>query len=380
MEKGNLKITFFSVLPPFRGGIAQFSQELRKSLAKKAEVDAFTFQQQYPNFLFPGKSQVEEGVAYFDVPRIVSTFRPWTYFSALRAFRKSNGSIFLTNYWMTFFGPMMGLWAKFLPAKTVKLALIHNLIPHEKRFFDPFFNRIFIKYYDGFIVLSESVKQDVLDIDPSAKVLVLSHPSYQQYGVKMNKQLARHKLGLDPTKKTLLFFGLIRPYKGLKLLLEAFSQLDDSFQLVIAGEVYGDQRMYDELIEQSQNPNIVFHAEFIPNERVQDYFSCADLCVLPYLSATQSGIKAMSDAFALPVLVSKVGGLAEEIHDGINGFVMKEMNGENMAIQIREIFAHSALYQVENQLTANIKETEKEWGDFADQLLHFSREIQHSKN
>jgi glycosyltransferase involved in cell wall biosynthesis len=380
MSKSHKKITFFSVLPPFRGGIAQFSQELRKSLSERTEVSAFTFKRQYPDFLFPGQSQFEDGSRDFDMPRIASTFRPWSYLRALRAFRRDNGSVFITNYWMTFFGPMMGFWARFLPKSTVKLALIHNLIPHEKRFFDGPFNRFFLKPYDGFIVLSEAVKQDVLMFCPDARVTVLPHPSYQQYGKCVPKAEAQQKLGLDPTKKTLLFFGLIRPYKGLSLLLEAFSSLDDSYQIIIAGEVYGDRSNYDALMGKSRNTNIHFHDQFIPNERVQDYFSCADLCVLPYLSATQSGIKAMCDAFSLPTLVSKAGGLSEEIQEGVNGFILEGLNPEGLMKKIQEVCTESALYPVVQCLEENLKSKENEWGDFAEAVLKFSSEIEQSKN
>ena len=380
MSKSPLKITFFSVLPPFRGGIAQFSQELRKALSQQVNVSAYTFKRQYPDFLFPGQSQFENGEQRFDVPRVVSTFRPWTYLTALARFKRDKGSIFITNYWMSFFAPMMGFWARFLPKKTTKIALIHNLVPHEKRFFDKGFNHFFLTSYDGFIVLSDAVKQDVLKVRPEAKICVLPHPSYQQYGERISKEEAQQKLGLDPSKKTLLFFGLIRPYKGLSLLLEAFSRLDDSFQLVIAGEVYGERSVYDRLIHESLNQNIHFHDQFIPNEAVQDYFSCADLCVLPYLSATQSGIKAMCDAFSLPALVSEAGGLSEEIEEGVNGFVLHQMSPEGLATKITDICTESTLYPVEQHLSAVLKSKENEWANFAQTVLNFSSEIHQSNN
>lgn len=378
MSKSPLKVTFFSVLPPFRGGIAQFSQELRKALAQKVNLSAFTFKRQYPDFLFPGQSQFENGEQFFDAPRVASTFQPWTYFTALARFKRANGSVFITNYWMSFFAPMMGFWARFLPKKTTKIALIHNLVPHEKRFFDERFNRFFLKSYDGFVVLSDAVKQDVLKVRPEAKICVLTHPSYQQFGKRTSKTEAQKNLGLDPSKKTLLFFGLIRPYKGLSLLLEAFSHLDDSFQCIIAGEVYGDRSVYERLIKESHNQNIHFHDRFIPNEQVQDYFSCADLCVLPYLSATQSGIKAMCDAFSLPVLVSKAGGLSEEIEEGVSGFVLHEMTAKGLSSKISAVCTESALYPVKQHLCAVLESKENEWANFAQAVLNFSSEIHHS--
>lgn len=373
-------ITFFSVLPPFRGGIAQFSEELRKSLLKKTEVTAFTFQKQYPDFLFPGQTQFEEKATGFKDKRVVSTFRPWTYLRALRMFKKSNGTVFLTNYWMSFFGPMMGFWGRFLPRNTVKIAVIHNLVPHEKRFFDHAFNRYFLRAYDGFVVLSEAVKTDVLSVYPEAKTILLKHPSYLQYGKRMNRMEACEKLGLVSAKQTVLFFGLIRDYKGLDILLKAFSELDASFQLVIAGEVYGDRKLYTELIAASKNTQIYFHDRFIPSEEVAVYFSAADLCVLPYKSATQSGIKALCDAFQVPVLVSRVGGLSEEIISGETGFVIAEMSALSIAQQIKQITTSDSLSKVQKNLQLQAPSIENEWDEFAQSVLDFSNQLAQSKN
>jgi glycosyltransferase involved in cell wall biosynthesis len=373
------KLTFFSALPPFRGGIAQFSEQLRKSLAKVCDVDSFTFRHQYPNFLFPGQSQFEDNSPDFQFPRIVSTFRPWTYLTALVLLRKSKGNIFITSYWMSFFGPMMGFWARFLPKKTVKIALIHNLVPHEKRFFDNAFNRYFLHSYDGFIVLSESVKQAVIAQKPEALTCVLKHPSYQQFGKRISKDQARQEIGIQTDKRTILFFGLIRDYKGLYILLKAFSELDDTFQLLIAGEVYGERKAYDDLIQQSKNKQIYFFDQFIPSERVQFYFSASDLCVLPYRTATQSGIKAMCDVFHLPVLVSQVGGLTEEVVEKENGFIIHEMNQYALASQIQLIFSENSLENVVKNLQKQGEEKENEWDEFAESVLDFADLIQQSK-
>ena len=373
------KLTFFSALPPFRGGIAQFSEQFRKAIAKVRDVESFTFRHQYPNFLFPGQSQFEENHPVFHFPRIVSTFRPWTYLTALVSLRKSKGNVFITSYWMSFFGPMMGFWARFLPKKTVKIALIHNLVPHEKRFFDDAFNRFFLSHYDGFIVLSESVKQAVLVQKPGALTRVLKHPSYQQFGKKMDKQHARQEIGIDATKKTILFFGLIRDYKGLDILLEAFSKMDDAFQLLIAGEVYGERKVYDDLIEQSKNKQVYFVDQFIPSDKVAFYFSASDLCVLPYRTATQSGIKAMCDVFQLPVLVSQVGGLAEDIALNENGFIIEGMSPDALAAQINLLFAEDQLENVAKNLLFQSEKQENEWDEFAESMLEFADIIQQLK-
>jgi glycosyltransferase involved in cell wall biosynthesis len=371
MKKSTHKVVFFSALPPYRGGISDFSELVVSAMEQLCDLKAFTFKKQYPNFLFPGKTQLSLNKLSKSYPRIVSGFNPLSYFSAVRQLKKSSPTIFITNYWMTFFAPMNVFFSKSLKKDCLKIAIIHNLIPHEKRFFDTFFNRIFVKSYDGFIVLSESVKKDLLAIDPAAKHCLLKHPSYNQFGDKIARKEAAAVLGLDPTKKILLFFGLIRNYKGLDLLLQAFSNLNKEFILLIAGEVYGDEINYTNLISKSKNNNIHFVNKFIDEQDVKLYFSVADLCVLPYKSATQSGIKALANSFCLPVLISNVGGLAEDIVDDKNGFILNDINPLAIQNKIEEIFNENKLIQVEENLKIENLLLNDTWTKFSDSLIQF---------
>jgi glycosyltransferase involved in cell wall biosynthesis len=371
MKKSTHKVVFFSALPPYRGGISDFSELVVSAMEQLCDLKAFTFKKQYPNFLFPGKTQLSLNKLSKSYPRIVSGFNPLSYFSAVRQLKKSSPTIFITNYWMTFFAPMNVFFSKSFKKDCLKIAIIHNLIPHEKRFLDTFFNRIFVKSYDGFIVLSESVKKDLLAIDPSAKHCLLKHPSYNQFGEKIARKEAAAALGLDPTKKILLFFGLIRNYKGLDLLLQAFSNLNKEFILLIAGEVYGDEITYTNLISKSKNKNIHFVNQFIDEQDVKLYFSVADLCVLPYKSATQSGIQALANSFCLPVLISNVGGLAEDIVDEKNGFILNDINPLAIQIKIEEIFNENKLTQVEENLKLENLLLNDTWTKFSDSLIQF---------
>ena len=371
MKKSTHKVVFFSALPPYRGGISDFSELVVSAMEQLCDLKAFTFKKQYPNFLFPGKTQLSQNKLSKSYPRIVSGFNPLSYFSAVRQLKKSSPTIFITNYWMTFFAPMNVFFSKSLKKDCLKIAIIHNLIPHEKRFFDTFFNRIFVKSYDGFIVLSESVKKDLLAIDPDAKYCLLKHPSYNQFGDKIARKEAAAALGLDPTKKILLFFGLIRNYKGLDLLLQAFSNLNNEFSLLIAGEVYGDEITYTNLISKSKNKNIHFVNQFIDEQDVKLYFSVADLCVLPYKSATQSGIQALANSFCLPVLISNVGGLAEDIVDEKNGFILNDINPLAIQHKIEEIFNENKMIQVEENLKHENLLLDDSWTKFSESLIQF---------
>jgi glycosyltransferase involved in cell wall biosynthesis len=367
---------FFSALPPFRGGIAQFSMATFVALQKVVAITGFTFKKQYPNFLFPGSSQYDPAyVGKSPFARIVSTFAPWTYLGALLQIRKEKPTVFVTSYWMSFFAPMMAFWAYFLPKKTKKIAIIHNLNPHEKRWFDSFFNRLFLHTYDGFVVLSEAVKNEVLKVQPSAKVRCIAHPPYAANKTQLDTQACRVKLGLDPNKKTLLFFGLIRSYKGLSELIAAFSLLDDSYQLCIAGEVYGSAAIYEQALAKSEHKNWKFVNAFISDEELPFYFQAADLVVLPYLSATQSGVRALAFSYQKAVLCTTVGGLAEGLEENQEGFILENTTAQPFANRIHTLFEDTEIQRVNSCLAQKNTTSDQAWIDFAAELQKFSNSL-----
>jgi glycosyltransferase involved in cell wall biosynthesis len=374
----NLKkrIAIFSAFYPYRGGIAQFNAKLYRSLEKISDVKAFTFKQQYPNFLFPGKSQLVTESDHADaIPaqRIVSTFNPLTYGSASKQIKTYKPDIFIANFWMSFFAIFLSKMAKKQDDNVKKIALIHNLIPHEKRFFDKYLIKKMLGSYDAFIVLSNAVEKDLLSIYPSAKYIKLEHPWYDHFGEILPSEKAREVLKLEQSRKTLLFFGLIRDYKGLDILLKAFSNLDDTYQLVIAGEIYGKADKYLSLIENSKNKNIYLFNQYIPDDEVNLYFSAADLCVLPYRSATQSGITGTSFQFNVPVLATNVGGLNEAIKNGKLGDLVEPENPEAMYLKIQEVFNTNNLEIFKKNI--QIEKNNNNWDEFAQKLMAFASTI-----
>ena len=372
-QKASKKWLFFSALPPFRGGISQFSAATFHALSQKRNIKGYTFKQQYPNFLFPGSSQLDTSSrSHSEFPRIVSTFLPWTYLSSLLVFKKEKPDVFVTSYWMTFFAPMMVFWARFLPKKTKKIAIVHNLHPHEKRFFDPFFNRLFLNHFDGFVVLSEAVGHDILRIKPTAKIKHIAHPPYEIEQTPLDQLTCRQNFSLDPNKKTILFFGLIRPYKGLLELIDAFALLDDSYQLLIAGEVYGDPKVYEAALAALPHKNWRFFNQFIPNSDLAQYFQAADLVVLPYQSATQSGVRALALAQKRAVLCTNVGGLAEGLVDQNEGFELPNTAAKPFADQIRKLFETGEIEACNAALSLKKSNTDQAWLDFAATLIEFS--------
>lgn len=372
-----MKISIFSAFYPFRGGIAQFNERLVTELRKANDVECFTFKKQYPDLLFPGKSQFVDEKAENDpikAWRIVSSFNPLSYFSSSKRIVDSKPDVFIVNYWMTFFAPFTAIFGKNLKGKAKRIAIVHNLIPHEKRFFDDYFNRMFLRNYDGFVVLSEAVKQDVLRLKPDANILLEEHPLYDHFKKSKPKEELIAQFKIDPNKKTLLFFGLIRDYKGLDNLIKAMRLLPDDYQLIIAGEVYGDEERYLDLIQKSgKEDSIYFFNEFISDSEVANYFALADCCVLPYKHATQSGVTAVSHYFNVPVIATNVGGLKETITHGKTGFIIEESSYECIAKGIVDFF--NTLDQ--NELKANIEvlKEERSWKRFASKLVLFAEEI-----
>ncbi len=377
-----MKIVFLSTFYPYRGGIAQFNALLYRELEKEHEVEAFTFRRQYPDFLFPGQTQyVSEGDPADRIPaaRVLDTINPASYASTARKIRKSKPDLIISKYWMTFFAPALGYVFGKLKRRAVRISILDNVIPHEKRFFDSPFNRYFLRRNDGFIVMSDKVLKDLLSIRPDARYLRIDHPVYKQFGERMDRSKALKTLGLEYAagKKIALFFGIIRDYKGLDLLIDAMTQLDDSYELIIAGEVYGSFDKYEQQIRRhGLEKRIHNFIEYIPDERVPLYFSAADVCVLPYRSATQSGIISIAKNFEVPVIATDVGGLKESVQHRQNGLVVDEASPEAIGTAIRDFFGSD----LKDTCSAYIREENKanSWEAFSRKLLEFYEKLRES--
>lgn len=371
------RISFLSVFYPYRGGIALFSDLLNLTFKKKWETNAINFKRQYPNFLFPGKTQyVEENslLTKSDNIRLVDSINPISFYKTARQINQSDSQLLITRYWMSFFAPALGTICRNVNKKVVKIALLDNVIPHEKRFFDDVFNKYYLKAQDGFVVMSQQVLDDLKMYLPNAKYVLLDHPKYNQFGTLKNRVEVAEELHISADKKTVLFFGLIRDYKGLDLLIEAFEFLNDSYQLVIAGECYGSFDKYELLIANNKNKDRIFvFNEFIPDDKIVNFFSIADVCVLPYRSATQSGIHAISDHFEVPTLVTNVGGLSEYIEDGDTGVLVQEVNAKAISEGIRRFF--DLKDQVDFSQNIRQKQQVMDWDGFATEIINFAESL-----
>lgn len=317
---------------PYRGGIAAFTDRLSTEFAKEGiDIEVVTFKLQYPSFLFPGKTQYSDAKAPegFPIERKVNSINPLNWIRVGKEIRKKNPDIVVFTYWMSFFAPCFCKIAKVVKKDrhTKCIGLIHNMIPHEKSVLDKWFAPRFVKAMDGFVALSKSVLQDVAMLDKQNKPkCMVPHPLYDHYGEIMDRNEAKKQLGLDENCHYMLFFGLVRAYKGLDLLLDAFA--DERLRtfpvkLIVAGEFYDNPKPYLEQIEKHGLQNLVtIKNEYISDDEVKYYFNVADIVVQPYKSATQSGVTQVAYHFEKPILVTNVGGLGEIIPNGKVGYVV----------------------------------------------------------
>lgn len=365
-----MKIALIGTAYPYRGGLAAFNERLATELALDHEVVIHTFTLQYPDFLFPGKSQYADGPAPegLTIKRTINSINPLNWIMTGRKIKSEQYDLVIIGFWLPFMGPCLGTIGRLVGCPVI--SVVHNIIPHEPRPGDVAFARYYCGASDAFLSLTESTREELERFVGNKPSIVSPHPVYDHYGVKTDRETALAKLGLDPKYEYLLFFGLIRDYKGLDLLLRAFG--NESFRarpvkLLVAGEFYTDRAPYDQLIEElGLQDDVILNASFIPDAAVADYFNAADLLVQPYKTATQSGVTQIAYHFELPMIVTDVGGLAEMCPDGKVGYVV-EPNPAAIAEAIIRYFDatdHAAM-----QTSIRAEKARYDWSIMADKLL-----------
>ena len=326
-----MKITILGPAHPYRGGLASIMQIMARTFARRGhEVDIRTFTLQYPSLLFPGESQTVTTPPPADlrITRCVNTVNPLNWWRVGRAIRRERPDFVLLKYWTPFMAPCFGSIARLVRRNghTKVLCQIDNVEPHEHHFVDRPFNRYFLRSVDGFVYMSEQVHRE-LAAYTQAPALFSPHPLFENFGERLERSEACVRLGLDPSCRYVLFFGLIRDYKGLDLLLDAWARLRREGQtqgrrLIVAGEFYTAKEPYlRQIAEAGLQDEVVLHDRFIPDEEVRYYFSAVDFVVQPYKTATQSGVTQIAYQFCLPMVVTRVGGLPEIVPDGRVGYV-----------------------------------------------------------
>jgi glycosyltransferase involved in cell wall biosynthesis len=369
------KIIIIGPAYPLRGGLASYDERLAKEFTSQGfDTTIYTFSYQYPSFLFPGTTQYStEPAPDISIKIRINSVNPFNWIRVGNELRKSGPDIIVVRYWLPFMGPCLGTILRRVKKNnhTKVVCIADNIFPHEKRPGDKAFTKYFLKPIDAFITMSEKVLADLNQFTKGKPARFVPHPLYDNFGEKISKEEARKKLNINPDDKVLLFFGFIRKYKGLDILLKSMKILkkDPSTQnikLLIAGEFYEDKKNYEELLSDPViKGNLIIHTQFIPDSMVKYYLCAADCVVQPYRNATQSGVTPLAYHFEKPMIVTNVGGLPSLVPDKKVGLVAKP-DPNDIAKKIVEYFQLG-----ENYFLPHLREEKKKysWGNMVQTVL-----------
>jgi len=360
-----MKIIIIGTAYPMRGGIAHYVALLYKILVKRGhDVKIISFKRQYPSLFFPGKTQQDTSkeIEYLPSEPMLDSIGPWSWIRTFLTIKKYNADLVIFKYWMPFFAPCYAAisFLTRLFTKTKIMYLCDNIIPHERRIEDRLLTRIGLWNVHYFIVQSEAVKKDLLYFHPNAIYKEVPHPVYEIFSNKYTNEQARAHFNFSSKDRVILFFGYIRKYKGLHILIDAMPRVLQQMpmKLLVAGEFYDDEENYRKQIKQLNLESSVFVFDnYIPNEEVGLYYSAADVVVLPYISATQSGIIQIAYNYDKPVITTNVGGLPEVVAEGKTGFIVSSEDTDALAQAIVKFFNTKN----KKSYAENIKEFKKQF-------------------
>lgn len=366
---------------PLRGGIANFNEALCRAMnAAGIQTSVYSFSLQYPGFLFPGKTQYDEGAGPSDivVHTRINSINPFNWIKVAKEIKAEKPDLVIFRYWLPFMGPCLGTIAKRIKRNSnIKvIAITDNVIPHEKRPGDRTLTSYFIRQCDGFVTMSRAVLNELSAFTQTDKKVFLPHPIYDIFGKKVEKKEALAHLGLNKSDKHVLFFGFIRKYKGLDLLLNAMADKrlkELNVKLIIAGEYYEDAAPYQKIIsENGLADRVILRTNYIPSEEVRYYFCAADLVAQPYRSATQSGVTQIAYHFERPMLVTDVGGLPEIVPNNKVGYVT-EVDARSIADAIFDYYTSGK--EAEFSSSTAIEKQRFLWSTFVKGLMDLAQKL-----
>ncbi|MEO7313709.1 MAG: glycosyltransferase [Ginsengibacter sp.] len=371
------KIVIIGPAHPLRGGLASYNERLAKQFIDEGhEATIYTFSYQYPSFLFPGTTQFSTEPAPANIPIKVkiNSVNPLNWITVGNELKTLKPDVIVVRYWLPFMGPCLGTILRRVKKNkhTQIVCIADNIIPHEKRPGDTIFTRYFVKPIDRFITMSEKVLEDLKLFAKDKPAKFVPHPLYDNFGEKIPREEARQHLNITGDVHIVLFFGFIRKYKGLDILLNSIKLLNTEYgvkniRLLVAGEFYEDEKNYEQLLnDPAIKPYLILHTQFIADSEVKYYLCAADCVVQPYRSATQSGVTPLAYHFEVPMIVTNVGGLPSLVPDGKAGLIA-EPNAEAIAEKIIEYFSRG-----ENFFTPFLKEEKKKysWSVMTEAILN----------
>ena len=369
-----MKIFQVGTAYPHRGGIAHFNNLLYKTLKKRGHtVKIISFKRQYPSIFFPGKTQYEKDEKYkVETFPLIDSVNPFNWLKVGKQLADEKPDVIIFHHWMPFFGPAFGTVAKRVKKAGAKVVFIcHNIIPHEKQPLGTFLTKWVLRKSDSYIVLSEKEKRDLKTIVINPDVKVVFHPVYEIFNTDISDEQSRKELELE-NQNVVLFFGHIRKYKGLEVLLQAVKIAKEkvNFKLIVAGEFYDGEEKYRTLInELGISENVLLFDEFIPTEKVGMYFKASDVVILPYLSATQSGVIQICYNFDRPVIATRVGGLPEFIDENKTGMLVPPNDPQAIADAIVKFYDKNL--KVEYSENIKLFKQQFSWENMAKEIESF---------
>nr|MBA3675597.1 glycosyltransferase [Chitinophagaceae bacterium] len=369
------KILIIGSAYPLRGGgIASYNERLaREFMAQGFDTCIYTFSLQYPKILFPGKTQYSTEIPPTDlnIKVCINSVNPFNWIKIGNEIKSNKPDIIVVRFWIPFMGACLGTILRIVKKnKHTKIVCIaDNIIPHEKRAGDAMLTKYFVQPVDAFITMSKKVLTDLKKFAKNKPSQFIHHPLYDNFGDKVSKQEAREKLKIDQEDKIILFFGFIRKYKGLDILLETMKILKDNneqIKLLVAGEFYDDKKKYEDLINKlGIRDRLILHTDFISDSDVKYYLCAADCVVQPYRHATQSGVTPLAYHFEKPMIVTNVGGLADMVPEGVG--LVAEPNAKDIANKIIEFFQLG-----ENYFLPHLREEKKKytWSNMVEAIIN----------
>ena len=353
-----MNIALISVAPPYRGGISEHTKGLYSQLNKNHSVKIFSFYYQYPKLFFPGENQVvSKKYNNQNTDYCISTLNLFSWIQTSNKIIDFNPNLVIFTYWNPYFAPSFGFIARKL--KTVigsdkLISIFHNVIPHERNFFDRFLFKYYIKPFKKCVFMSSFVRDQLKFFKENFQSTVRFLPIDKNYEIKLSKNIIRKEMNININDKIILFFGLIRKYKGLEILLEAikkYSKYHSKFKLIIAGESYEKKQKYINIINTLNIKNkVIWFDKFIANEQIEKLMILSDLLILPYNSASQSGVLSQAWQYEIPVIVTDVGGLSEYVDHGYSGYIVEKNNSDKLFQKIEYFFESKAALQMQKYI------------------------------